>query len=217
MPLLKLTPDKKLSPIERFVRDGLNNRIHSSVPQREVNVVLVFGGYKGDSVQGWLTRNPSATIHAYEPVPEYANVLRSRFLEQSVTVHTYGVGKKAGTRHFTLMKDATSGHPAIQGEQSDRNQTVPVRFESVQEATSQWPHTIDVVEINIEGGEYELLSSLHDGGVLSRMKHIFIQFHEVGKHTEELIEKSRRHLHSSHTQVWNYDMVWEYWRQKKTL
>ena len=107
VPLLKLTPDWKLSPIERFVRDGLNSKIYSSVPRAEVSEVLIFGGYKGDSVDGWLAKNPTATVHAYEPVPEYADILKRRFSDTIVTVHTYGVGEKSGSRIFKVMSDAT--------------------------------------------------------------------------------------------------------------
>lgn len=212
VPLLKLTPDWKLSPIEKFVRDGLNSKIYSSVPGTEAPEVLIFGGYKGDSVEGWLAKNPTAKVHAYEPVPEYAEILSHRFSNTSVTVHTYGVGKKSGQRTFSVMSDATSGHPGITEASSEQHGSVTVRFEAAQKAASGWADRIDVAEINIEGGEYELLSALADINVLSRITHIFVQFHDVGKDTESLVEDARRQLAQTHVQVWNYDMVWEYWR-----
>ena len=212
VPLLKLTPDRKLSPIERFVRDGLNSKIYSSVPRTEVSEILVFGGYKGDSVEGWLAKNPTATVHAYEPVPEYADILGHRFSDTVVTVHTYGVGKKSGQRTFSVMSDATSGHPGITKASSGQHGSVSVRFESAKKAASGWADTIDVAEINIEGGEYELISALADIDVLSRITHIFVQFHDVGKDTESLVEEARNQLSQTHVQDWNYDMVWEYWR-----
>ena len=212
VPLLKLTPNRKLSPIERFVRDGLNSKIYSSVPRTEVSEILIFGGYKGASVEGWLAKNPTATVHAYEPVPEYADILGHRFTHTSVTVHTYGVGKRSGQRTFSIMSDATSGHPGITEASSGQHRSVTVRFESAKKATSGWANTIDVAEINIEGGEYELISALADIDVLSRIRHIFVQFHDVGKDTESLVDEARYQLAQTHVQEWNYDMVWEYWR-----
>ena len=212
VPLLKLTPDRKLSPIERFVRDGLNSKIYSSVPRTEVSRILVFGGYKGDSVEGWLAKNPTATVHVYEPVPEYADVLGHRFSDTIVTVHTYGVGKKSGQRTFSVMGDATSGHPGITEASSGQHRSASVRFKSAKKAASGWADTIDLAEINIEGGEYELISALADIDILSRITHLFVQFHDVGKDTESLVDEARRQLAQTHVQVWNYDMVWEYWR-----
>ena len=212
VPLLKLTPDSKLSPIERFVRDGLNSRIYSSVPNSELSQVLVFGGYKGDSVEGWLARRPTALIHAYEPVPDYADHLRQRFSESPVIVHERGVGERGGSRTFSIMSDATSGHPGITETSSEQHESVRVRFESAKKAASGWADRIGVAEINIEGGEYELLSALAEVGVLSRIKHIFVQFHDVGKDTELLVTEARRQLSRAHHQVWNYEMVWEYWK-----
>lgn len=212
VPLLKLTPDRKLSPIERFVRDGLNSKIYSSVPRTEVSRILVFGGYKGDSVEGWLAKNPTATVHVYEPVPEYADVLGHRFSDTIVTVHTYGVGKKSGQRTFSVMGDATSGHPGITEASSGQHESASVRFKSAKKAASEWADTIDVAEINIEGGEYELISALADIDILSRITHLFVQFHDVGKDTESLVDEARRQLAQTHVQVWNYNMVWEYWR-----
>lgn len=212
VPLLKLRPDRKLSPISRFVRDGLNSKIYSSVPRTEVSEVLIFGGYKGDSVEGWLAKNPTATVHAFEPVPEYAEILIHRFSDAVVTVHTCGVGKKSGQRTFSVMGDATSGHPGITEASSGQHGSVSVRFESAKKAASRWADTIDVAEINIEGGEYELISALADIDVLSRITHIFVQFHDVGKDTESLVEEARHQLAQTHVQDWNYDMVWEYWQ-----
>lgn len=210
--LLKLMPSSKLSPMQRFRRDGFNSRIFSSVPGNEINEVLVFGGYKGESVGGWLDKNPRAKIHAYEPVHEYAAMLNDRFREANVIVHDFGVGKSSGSRTFSIMGDATSGHPGITEVSPIPSSTINVRFESVAVAGEDWPERVDVAEINIEGGEYELISALAEAKALRRLNHIFVQFHDVGKDTDSLVDEARNHLAQSHNQVWCYEMVWEYWR-----
>ncbi|MCV7215698.1 hypothetical protein H7J51_10420 [Mycobacterium crocinum] len=211
--LLKLTPSRKLSPIQKFLRDGFNSKIFSSVPSDEVSQVLVFGGYKGDSVDGWLNKNPRARIQTYEPVRDYAAILENRFHGSDVAVHSFGVGKRSGTRTFSVMSDATSGHPGITGAPSiSPPATIDVWFESVAAAGKDWPDRIDVAEINIEGGEYELIPALAEAGKLAQIKHIFVQFHDVGHETTSFVEESRNHLAESHLQVWCYDMVWEYWK-----
>lgn len=212
IPLLKLMPSSKLSPIQKFVRDGFASRIFSSVPSHEVSEVLVFGGYKGDSVDGWLNKNPHARVHTYEPVREYAAMLEGRFPESGVAVHTFGVGKSSGSRTFLVMSDATSGHPGITEVSSTPHETIDVWFESIESAGRDWPERVDIAEINIEGGEYELISALAEAGQLSKIKHVFVQFHDVGQKTDSLVKEARSHLEQSHSQVWCYEMVWEYWR-----
>lgn len=214
VPLLKLAPNSKLSPMQKFVRDGFGSRIFSSVPSHEVSEVLVFGGYKGDSVDGWLNKNSGARVHTYEPVREYAAALEDRFLESDVTVHAFGVGKGSGSRTFFIMSDATSGHPGITQVSSAPHASIVVRFESVARAMKDWPERIDIAEINIEGGEYELISALAEEGQLSQIQHVFVQFHDVGQDTDSLVGEARNHLAQSHSQVWCYEMVWEYWRYR---
>jgi len=213
--LLKLTPDSKLSPNQKFVRDGYGSKIFSSVPSHAVTEVLVFGGYKGDSIAGWLTKNPPAKVHAYEPVREYAAMLEDRFTGSDVAVHTFGVGKSSGWRKFSFMSDATSGHPGITEVSSTPHATIDVRFESIARAAKDWPKRIDIAEINIEGGEYELISALAEANQLSQIKHVFVQFHDVGQDTDSLLEEARNHLAETHSRVWCYEMVWEYWRLRE--
>ncbi len=187
-------------------------KIFSSVPKNEISEVLIFGGYKGDSIAGWLKRNPGARILAYEPVPEYAAVLASRFPQPHVLVRVCGVGSKNGSRQFAVMSDATSGHPAITGATEVAHPMVDVKFSSVEVASKDWSEKTDVAEINIEGGEYELISALTDAHQLERIKHVFVQFHDVGLETEAHIRLARSQLAQSHSQIWCYDLVWEYWR-----
>ena len=210
--LLKLTPSSKLSPMQKFRRDGFNSRIYSSVRRHDVSEVLVFGGYKGDSVDGWLNKNKRAKVQTYEPVREYADVLKVRFRESDVAVHNFGVGKSSGWRTFSIMGDATSGHIGITGVPSIPDGVHDVRFESVAVAGGDWPERIDVAEINIEGGEYELISALAEARKISHITHIFVQFHDVGQGTALRVKEARNHLAQSHRQIWCYDMVWEYWR-----
>lgn len=47
------------------------------------------------------------------------------------------------------------------------------------------------MEINIEGGEYELIRSLSAVGLLERVVNVFVQFHDVGQDTEEQVGRAR--------------------------
>lgn len=206
-----MIPRQKLTPIQRFVRDGLNSKLYSSVPAARVSEVIVFGGFKGASVAGWLGKNPLATVHTYEPVTEYADILSNRFSGKRVLVHRFGVGREGGSRTFRSMSDATSEYPGKSSVRLDEGATVEVAFKTAIEAARAWPAKIDVAEVNIEGGEYELLSALSEANLVSRIRDVFVQFHDIGADTPTLLEEARRILAQTHRLVWCYEMVWEYW------
>lgn len=69
---------------------------------------------------------------------------------------------------------------------------------------------IDLMKINIEGGEYVLLPHLINNFDIKRIKNIQVQFHIIGnyedcfdKYTDILLE-----LSNTHKLTWNYDFVW---------
>lgn len=92
------------SPIERFKRDGWSDKLYGSVPTTNNAVVVVFGGYLGDSASGWLNRLPSAKIHVFEPVKTFADAISKRFPE-GVKVYPFGIGARDETRIFKLAGD----------------------------------------------------------------------------------------------------------------
>lgn len=209
----RLLPSNFLSPIENFRKDGWNRILWDSVPTSPPLEIAVFGGFLGNSVEDWLRRVPDSRVNVFEPVPVFAERLEHRFSEQDVVVHAFGVGSIGGHREFKLLSDSTflsSLNRSVVGAKEENTQNV--LFRRASDAALLLPEKIGVMEVNIEGGEYELISALGDINVLSRITHIFVQFHDVGKDTESLVEDARRQLARTHVQVWNYEMVWEYWR-----
>lgn len=70
---------------------------------------------------------------------------------------------------------------------------------------------IDLMKINIEGGEYALLPHLIDTGVISRVRNIQIQFHELDVDSAEKRESIICALRKTHKRDWCYEFVWESW------
>ena len=88
---------------------------------------------------------------------------------------------------------------------------IEVNFRSLTDEKKSWPTEIDVMEINIEGGEFELIELLDEHQLLSRIGTVFVQFHDIGEKTREHVESARQTLRQTHRQLWSYDMVWECW------
>lgn len=175
----------------------------------------MFGGFLGNSVQAWLNRVPSSRAHVFEPIPVFANELEQKFLGQHVVVHAFGVGPKLEEREFRLLGDSTffsSLNRDVVGSKSAS--THKVMFRRASDVALLLPKDIGVMEINIEGGEYELIPLLNETGILGRTNFLFVQFHDVGKGTNHSISSSRAILEESHEMVWCYELVWELWKRR---
>lgn len=212
---LKYIPYPMLPEALKFVRDGGDSLMHRSVDRGRPAHLYIFGGYKGASAQAWMNVMSIECLDIFEPVPAFASILTERFSHDPVTVHEFGVGREASERVFVISDDATAAVDSGRGVRANREEAeVRVVFRAASELTKVFDSSAGyrVLEVNIEGGEYELISALGSLGILERFHDVFIQFHYVGKDTDRLFEECRRQLTKSHTLMWSYPFVWEHWR-----
>jgi hypothetical protein len=73
---------------------------------------------------------------------------------------------------------------------------------------------IDVMMINIEGGEYELLDRLYETNWLARIDCVLVQFHEFAPDAYRSRRRNRRQLAKTHRCTWNYKWVFERWDRR---
>jgi hypothetical protein len=74
---------------------------------------------------------------------------------------------------------------------------------------------IDLLKLNIEGGEYDVLDRLHETGRLPRIDQILVQFHEWHPHAHRRRRAIRAALRDTHVEEWDYPWVWERWRLRE--
>lgn len=73
---------------------------------------------------------------------------------------------------------------------------------------------IDLMKINIEGGEYGLLSHIFAQGLMPRIDNIQVQFHAVTMFNYKLVyEVLSRQLRLTHHLQWRYEFCWESWKR----
>jgi hypothetical protein len=70
---------------------------------------------------------------------------------------------------------------------------------------------IDLIKINIEGGEYELLSRLIETGLIDKINNIQVQFHEVTSTSLSEMHIIQQSLSKTHKPTYQYEFVWENW------
>jgi hypothetical protein len=74
---------------------------------------------------------------------------------------------------------------------------------------------IDLMKINIEGGEYDVLPAMIESGIIQHIKYLQVQFHNFVKHAAKRRKKILVELARSHFEMWNYEFVWESWKLKE--
>jgi hypothetical protein len=70
---------------------------------------------------------------------------------------------------------------------------------------------IDLMKINIEGGEYELLEELIKEGLVKSIENIQVQFHDFVPEAYSRMRRIQEALSQTHQLTFQYEFVWENW------
>lgn len=169
------------------------------------SVVFDVGGFEGNWAQDIHDRY-GATVHVFEPHPTFAAALETRFANSpKIIVHAFALGSEAGELHLSDDGDASSAVNDVANAVSGEVRAVADFMASFE------PRRIDLVKINIEGGEYDLLPALAASDNLDRFGIIQVQFHQFRETDDALRDSVRDELAKTHSQAWSYHFVWEEW------
>lgn len=176
---------------------------------KEDSIIFDIGGYEGQwasDIYGMYSSN----IHIFEPVPSFAENIQKRFqYNKKIKANSFGLSDKTQNSMISVNKDGSSIIKNV-GTQ------VEVKLVDIIEYIKQNNiNKIDLMKINIEGGEYALLNRLIDTGYINNIGSILVQFHNFfpEAHKEMLVIQNR--LRSSHKPIYQYEFVWELWRSNK--
>jgi FkbM family methyltransferase len=175
----------------------------------ENSVVLDLGGYEGQWASDIFAMY-RCHIHVFEPIPQFANSIRQRFARNSaIRVHNCGLGEKEAAVEMRLAADGTSIFAS--GNEKVTAQLVDV-VAFLRQATIGH---VDLMKINIEGGEYDLLDRLISARLISRIRNIQVQFHDFVPDAARRMKRIQEALRHSHRPTYQYEFVWENWEAKE--
>ena len=175
-------------------------------PLTHDSLVFDVGGYKGDWASD-IRQRCGCSLFVFEPVRQYAETIKERF-KSDPHVHVFAYGLGAGNRvdSIGLSDDASSLFRKA-------NNTVEIEIRDVVDFLDQERvETIDVMKINIEGGEYELLETLLQSGLCGKVKNFQIQFHDFVPSAEARMTAIQSGLAKTHDLTWQYRFIWENWK-----
>lgn len=176
------------------------------------SLVLDAGGYRGNFAADVFCRF-GCRIEVFEPVAPFARGIESRFAHNPlVTVHRVGLGGESRRDSILVDEGASSAVLAPVGVEAEREE---IEIRDVVEVMDGLDHDeIDLLKINIEGGEFELLERLLSAGRTSRIRHLQIQFHPGLPDAESRRRAIQRGLSGTHRQIWDYPWIWESWERR---
>lgn len=174
------------------------------------SIVFDVGGFEGNWAQD-IFDSYGSQIHVFEPHPKFAEALNTRFAANpAITVHDVALGSADGVLDLSDDADASSAFVASEGGTQGRVIDVKAFLDSFA------PPRIDVMKVNIEGGEYDLLPALAASGHLGRIDVLQVQFHLYGEEFIAMRDAIVAALSKTHQPAWSYPFVWEEWHLKKT-
>lgn len=173
------------------------------------SVVFDVGGFQGNWAADIHSRY-GARVHIFEPHPVFADKIRDRFQgNAAIITHSIALGSQPGELNLSDDGDASSSF-------RDAKHSVKGQIESVAQFFREHDiPQIDLIKINIEGGEYDLLPALMAADIMPRIDILQVQFHLFTKDDIKRRDQIRAALSKTHSCDWNYDFVWEQWSRHR--
>ncbi|TRX34831.1 FkbM family methyltransferase [Flavobacterium sp. ZT3R18] len=173
------------------------------------SIVFDIGGYKGEFAAEILCKY-NANIYIFEPIREFFLIIKNKF-SNNIKVKPFNFGLAGKEQELEISLSDNSSSVYLNGENKE---TILIKS-IVDFIKTNNVKQIDLIKINIEGGEYELLESLIDNGCISIFKNIQIQFHDfLFENAKERMNKIQENLSKTHELTYQYEFVWENWKIK---
>jgi FkbM family methyltransferase len=159
-----------------------------------------------------MDRRYHCFIYIFEPVFEFSKGISERFKNNSnIKVFSWGLSDQDKKTFLTLSDDGSSEFKTTK-DSIEIDLVQASRFLKEQNISR-----IDLMKINIEGGEYDLLEHLIAQGWITRITNLQIQFHDFVPKAKERMLKIQQNLKKTHSLTYHFEFVWENWRLKESV
>lgn len=173
------------------------------------SVIIEAGAHRGRWLHGMIEKY-HCHAHSFEPINEFFQDAGGLFAREP-KVHLYNFGLAGSNRYDTWhIKGDMTG--AFTGEGITQQVALINFVEWMHANASKLPLVIDLLEINIEGGEYELLETILLHRIATRFRNIQVQFHGVGLTPVERRREIQVSLSQTHHLTYDAPFIWENWR-----
>lgn len=176
---------------------------------KENSIVFDLGGYKGEFAADIYCRYNSE-IYIFEPVLSFFEIIKKKFLKNNkVKIYNFGLAGKDSEMQISMSDNSSSVFLITENSETIQLKSI-VDFLKINNIEK-----VDLIKINIEGGEYEVLESLLENNLITIFDNIQVQFHDfIIENAQERMNKIQIELAKTHKLTYQYDFVWENWKLK---
>jgi len=198
--------DSFLWNVKKWFADRGDETLRLDYPLDQNSIVFDVGGYRGDYAEA-IHNKYGCNVYIFEPVQMFYDECVKRFSNNtSIKIYNYGLSSTSSWFEMSVNNDKSSFKI------NDIGSIQQAQLRSFTEVVAEiGVERIDLIKINIEGGEFDLLPAMIDSGLINRIKFIQVQFHNFVAGAFESRLKIRNSLEKTHTEMWNYEFVWESW------
>lgn len=145
--------------ISRDIENNFHNYILKSSDQ--IKTIVIVGGYHCWEARHYLTKYPNSTIHIFEPVEEYYNILEMSYgNEPRCKLYNLAISNQTGYIDFyrTSSPGSDSMYPVIQDNNSGYDfksiDKIIVKSDKLSNIITE---EIDLLSVDVQGAEHEVL------------------------------------------------------------
>ncbi|HLG40108.1 MAG TPA: FkbM family methyltransferase [Chitinophagaceae bacterium] len=174
--------------------------------------VMDLGGYKGEWASDIYAKY-NCTVWIFEPFNDFAASIKERFVKNNkIRVFDFGLGKTMETRKLYIDDNSSSFYR--QKNKSANSAEVTLKDIDLFFSNNNI-RQVDLMKINIEGGEYDLLDRIIDTGLVKFIKNIQVQFHDFVPDAKKRMSQIQENLNLTHFLTYQYEFVWENWQRRQ--
>lgn len=138
--------------------DLLTEKIIKSVCKPDSNCIDV-GCHKGEIMDIILKYAPQGHHTGFEPLPDFCERLKYKYrTNQKISISDFALSDHRGTSSFNyvISNPAYSGIKKRKYDREEKDTRIEVKTETLDEILQNHPK-IDLIKIDVEGGEYQVL------------------------------------------------------------
>ena len=194
----------------RWYKDKGDDNLRHNYNLNEKSVIFDIGGYLGN-FSDKISKKYDSKIYLFEPSLDFYAKCINRFKNnKKIVCFDFGLGNIDGEFSLSDNNEASSTVRIL-----EKTKTKKIMIKKITDVIEKLNlDKIDLMKINIEGGEYDLLFFLIEKNFISRINNIQVQFHNFVPDAKNKREEIINLLKKTHKNDWSYYFMWENWSLK---
>jgi len=172
------------------------------------SIVIDAGAYHGQFSRK-LWEKYKCRIFAFEPINDFFQIAQQTLSGTDVSLIKAGLGAAPGFEWFGVANDSTGKFKNDAPKQLAMMIGAPSFLSSL-------PSCVDLLKLNIEGGEFMVLEALIEGNLIASANNIQVQFHRCFPDSDLAVQNLSERLSRTHHLTYDAGaFIWQNWEINK--